>query len=75
MFDEPAAASSAPRRQRDRTGAAHKCPCCGGRTYRRIRVMPTLNRVDARCQRCVNLNAWPEQHVDHSRPDCTVPTG
>lgn len=63
LFDEAPPPRS--KRQRDRTGAAHICPCCGGRTYRRIRRMPKLGVVDARCQRCaVVLNAWPEQNTD-----------
>jgi predicted RNA-binding Zn-ribbon protein involved in translation (DUF1610 family) len=40
---------------------AHECPACGRNTKRRIRVLPTFGIEDARCDRCVKTNKWPEQ--------------
>lgn len=49
------------------TRNSHECPCCGRRTFRRIRHYPTLGYDDARCQPCADKNFWPEQHTDHRR--------
>lgn len=42
-------------------GEKHDCPACNSPTKRRIRVYPTFGTEDARCDRCVNTNKWPEQ--------------
>lgn len=42
-------------------GDKHECPACGRSTKRRIRVYPTFGTEDARCDKCVRTNKWPEQ--------------
>lgn len=63
---------------------SHRCPACGGRTFRRRRVYPSRGVVDDRCKRCAeHLDAWAEQNVDRAgvdaglddRPRCPVHVG